>query len=145
MSDFKVCPDCAAERGDDGMRPLAEFYLVRAARYKNGVRISAFCKRHTKARNAAALKAAPEGSRLRESQRKAKREWAARNRERIKTNRARWRIANPTKVAAANDRWRRKHPEVRKKSQEAYRERKKKHEAPSSSCSGFFVCIVSRG
>ena len=122
MSDFKVCPDCAAEHG---MRPLAEFYLVRAARYKNGVRISAFCKRHTKARNAAALKAAPEGSKLRDTQRKAKREWAAKNRAKIKENRTRWRVANPKKVRAANDRWRKKHPDVRKASQEAYRERRK--------------------
>lgn len=125
MDGYKRCPDCAAEHGDDGMRPLDEFYSVRAKNYAGGVRISAYCKRHTKAKNAAALKAAPEGSKLRETQRKAKREWAAKNRAKIKANRTRWRIANPEKVRAANDRWRTKHPEVRRKSQEAYRERRK--------------------
>lgn len=121
----KRCPDCAAEFGDDGMRPIDEFYAVKAPRYAGGVRFSAFCKRHTRARNAKALKEAPEGSKLRETQRKVKREWAARNRAKIKENRTRWRLANPAKVAAAYDRWRRKHPEARKASQEASRARRK--------------------
>ena len=125
MDGYKRCPDCARENGNDGMRPLDEFFQVRAARYAGGVRVSAYCKRHTRIRKAATLRNAPEGSKLRESQRKAKREWAARNRVKIKENRTSWRIANPKKVAAANDRWRRKHPDVRKKSQDAYRERRK--------------------
>ena len=123
--EFKRCPDCAAEHGDDGMRPIDEFYAVKAKAYAGGLRFSAFCKRHTKARNARALKEAPEGSKLRETQRKVKREWAQRNRDKIKRNRTHWRRANPHKVAAAYDRWRRKHPDVRRRSQEASRARRK--------------------
>lgn len=83
----RYCPDCAAER------PISEFYRTKAARYAGGYRYSAYCKTHTKARTAAAAKAAPEGSLLRDSIRRANRESIKRhpeqNRARVAAHRAR--------------------------------------------------------
>ena len=76
----KHCPDCAAE-GLDGERPLEEFYRVKAERYAGGYRYGAYCKRHTKARTAAAAKNATEGSKLREASQRASRAWKQRNPE----------------------------------------------------------------
>ena len=89
----KVCPDCAAERGDNGERPLSAFYRMKAARYAGGERYSAYCKTHTKKRTAQAARNAPEGSKLREAIRRAGREAIKRhpeaNRARVAAHRAR--------------------------------------------------------
>jgi hypothetical protein len=84
-SDARFCPDC----GD--ARPLAEFYRVKAAKYAGGYRYGAYCKAHTKARTAAAQREAPEGSALRESMRRAKRDWIAAHPETNRRNVARHR------------------------------------------------------
>lgn len=87
----RICPDCAAERGDDGRRPLSEFYRFKASGYAGGYRYSPYCKTHTKKRNAQAARDAPEGSQRRETQRKVKREWAQRNPENARKNSATYR------------------------------------------------------
>lgn len=45
----KVCPDCITDpehHSEGGVRPIEEFWRVRAARYANGVRRVAYCKYH---------------------------------------------------------------------------------------------------
>jgi hypothetical protein len=81
----KYCPDCDAER------PLEQFYRVRSAAAVGGYRYGAYCKTHTKARNAATLKNAPEGSKLRETQRRVKRDWAQKHPENARQNSASYR------------------------------------------------------
>jgi hypothetical protein len=81
----KYCPDCDAER------PLEEFYRMKAKNYAGGYRYSAYCKTHTKARTAAAAKNAPEGSPLRETQQKVKRDWAQQHPENARRNSASYR------------------------------------------------------
>ena len=99
--DTKICPDCAAENGDDGRQPLSEFYRTRAARYAGGYRYSAYCKTHAKRRTAQAARDAPEGSKLRESQRKTKREWAQHHPENARTNSANYRARKQKAVEQA--------------------------------------------
>lgn len=77
----KVCPDCAAE-GLTDPQPSENFYHIKSPRNTGGYRLSAYCKRHTKARNAAAAKAAPPGSGIRESRKRARAAWRIRNPER---------------------------------------------------------------
>jgi hypothetical protein len=81
----KFCPDCNADR------PLSEFYRTKAARYAGGYRYSAYCKTHQKARVAEAAKNAPEGSKLRETQRRVKRDWAQQHPENAQRNSANYR------------------------------------------------------
>ena len=81
----RYCPDCGAER------PIGEFYRTRAKGYAGGYRYSAYCKTHMKARTAAAAKAAPEGSKLRETQRRVKREWAQEHPDNARRNSANYR------------------------------------------------------
>jgi hypothetical protein len=88
----RYCPDCDAER------PLEEFYRTKAARYAGGYRYSAYCKTHAKARTAAAAKNAPEGSKLRETQRRVKREWAQQHPENARQNSANYRARKKTQI-----------------------------------------------
>ena len=81
---MKVCPDCAAEGNPDPQPLDPNFYRQKAKGYAGGYRTSTYCRRHTKARNAAAAKAAPEGSGIRESRKRARAAWRTRNPERWK-------------------------------------------------------------
>lgn len=71
--------------------PIGEFYKIKAARYAGGYRY--VCKQLADAKNAAARREAPEGSRMRESIRRANRESIKRhpeaNRARVAAHRAR--------------------------------------------------------
>jgi hypothetical protein len=91
----RYCPDCGAER------PIAEFYRLKAARYAGGYRYSAYCKTHTKARTAAAAKAVPEGSLLRETQRRVKRDWAKQHSENARRNSANYRARKAQACSSA--------------------------------------------
>jgi hypothetical protein len=93
----KYCPDCDAER------PLEEFYRTKAERYAGGYRYSAYCKTHMKARTAAAAKNAPEGSKLRETQRRVKREWAQQHPENARRNSANYRERKKAQIDPADD------------------------------------------
>lgn len=49
----KVCPDCMtdpAHQSPGGERPIAEFRLVKAAGYSNGLRRAAYCRYHERER-----------------------------------------------------------------------------------------------
>jgi hypothetical protein len=89
----KFCPDCGEER------PLSSFYRVKAARYAGGYRYGAYCKTHEKERVRRARQQAPEGSKLRESIRRANREAIKRNPE---ANRARVAAHRKRKKAQAD-------------------------------------------
>jgi hypothetical protein len=65
------CKDCGHDR------PLSDFYRVKDKRAAGGYRYGPYCKAHTKVRNAEARRNAPEGSRLRESMRRASAKWDA--------------------------------------------------------------------
>lgn len=69
--------------------PLSAFYRIRDPASAGGYRYR--CKELTKKKNADTLKAAPEGSRLRTSQRKAKAKWAHEHPENARTNSANYR------------------------------------------------------
>lgn len=63
----RYCPDCGHDQS------LDNFYQTKAKRYKNGVRYSAYCKKHHTARTIASQPRNPE--RKREQQRKASRNY----------------------------------------------------------------------
>jgi hypothetical protein len=77
---------CEAHQTD---HPIGEFYRVKDASYAEGYRYR--CKQLTKERNAATAKAAPEGSKLRETQRRVKRDWAKQHPENARRNSANYR------------------------------------------------------
>jgi hypothetical protein len=81
----KFCKDCGHNR------PIADFYQIRDGRLDGAVRPSTYCREHTKVRNMAATRNAPEGSGLRESARRASRKYAAAHKEAIRERVARYR------------------------------------------------------
>lgn len=87
----KFCKDCGHDR------PLSDFYIVKDARAASGVRPSAYCKEHMIARSAAAKRNAPEGSKIRESGRRASRKYAADHKEATRERVARWRAQKKAK------------------------------------------------
>ena len=119
------CPDCAAEQGDAGLNPASEFYWVKAPRYKDGVRRSPHCKRHTKARQLAARNKSEPGSGTREAKRRADRADAARNRDKQRVHSATYRKRHPEKVAERYRNWVERNRDKRKATQDAYQQRKR--------------------
>ena len=121
---MKVCPDCALE-GNADPQPLANFYKTKAARYAGGYRYSAYCRRHTKARNAKAARDAPPGSGTHESRKRARATWRARNPERVKEQKRRWRERNKAARAKTYSAWAKANTARRKASQQAWYRRRK--------------------
>jgi len=120
---MKVCPDCAAE-GNADPQPLEHFYVLKSPKYKNGQRVSAYCRRHTKARNAEAAKNAPAGSGIRESRKRARKAWRERNPDKWKAIMRGVTGRRKLKNAKTYTAWVAAHPEQRQASQQAwYRQR----------------------
>lgn len=99
MSSGKVCSKCAVEK------PLADFYT-------SGKRISTACRRCHSAYVRAKQKEAgrPRHSRAGESRSDYYREWASKNRDKLRANFAKWYAANPGKGAEARAAWARRNP-----------------------------------
>lgn len=115
------CPDCAAEHGDDGMRPGSAFPWTKAARYRNGFRRGAYCKVHQSRRSSKArrkqLAEAPKDSPVWQAKRAADNVWNEKNR---KKRREQWRAASKT--------WRKRHPEAARSAVANYAERRRQNE-----------------
>lgn len=120
----KVCPDCAAE-GLTDPQSADDFYRIKAKGYKDGYRLSTYCKRHTKARNAKAARDAPPGSGIRESRERARAAWRTRNPEQWKAIRRSWARRHKTVTAKTYREWVKAHPERRRGSQQAWYRRRK--------------------
>lgn len=120
----KVCPDCAIE-GNPDPQPLANFYRTKAARYAGGYRISPYCRRHTKARNAKAAREAPPGSGIRASRERARAAWRTRNPERWKAIRRSWARRHAQATAKTYSAWVKANKTKRQASQQAWYRRRK--------------------
>lgn len=117
------CKDCAKE----GIGPLpgTEFNWVKAARYKNGVRRDAYCKRHQNIRKVAANKKArqdPEVNQRLLDYYKGRRE---KDQPKARLRQARWRKKHPELAASHYYDWLERNRAKRKESQDAYRERRR--------------------
>jgi len=120
----KVCPDCAKE-GSPDPQPADAFYHVKSPRNTGGYRLSAYCKRHTKARNAKSARDAPAGSGIRESRERARVAWRTRNPEQWKAIRRSWARRHAQATAKTYREWVKAHPERRRGSQQAWYRRRK--------------------
>lgn len=126
----KVCPDCAAE-GNPEPQAASAFYSTKAKQYAGGVRLSAYCRRHTKQRTAAAAKSAPPGSGIRQAQQRARQAWRHRNRDHVRAYLQAWRARNKPTVARYYQDWLKRHRATRAASQQAwYLRRKRPQKAP---------------
>lgn len=95
--DTKVCPDCGEPR------PLSAFYRIKAKGYAGGYRYGAYCKAHTKERNAEARKKALEqGGQYAETIRKTNRVWAQQHPENARQNSASYRTRKGGQASAAD-------------------------------------------
>ncbi len=125
----KVCPDCAAE-GNADPQPIDQFYVLKSPRYKNGQRVSAYCRRHTKARNAAAAKNAPPGSGTYESRKRARAAWRTRNPERWKAIMRGVMGRRKAKSAKTYSAWVKAHKAKRQESQQAWYTKRRTQRTP---------------
>lgn len=99
MIDTKYCPSC------EETKSLDEFYRVKAARYAGGYRYRAYCKACTKAKNKFDIKNAPEGSKLRETVRRVKREWKHSHRPQLAAYARDYRRLKPDKIKGIRQRY----------------------------------------
>ena len=120
----KVCPDCAQE-GDADPQPADAFYHVKSPRNATGYRLSAYCKRHTKASNARAAREAPAGSGIRASRERARAAWRTRNPDKWKAIRRSWARRHTQATAATYSEWVTANKARRKASQQAWYRRRK--------------------
>lgn len=125
----KVCPDCAAE-GLTDPQPADAFYHIKSPRNANGYRLLAYCKRHTKARNARAAREAPAGSGIRESRKRARAAWRTRNPERWKAIMRGVMGRRKAKSAKTYSAWVKAHPEQRAASQQAWYTKRRTQRTP---------------
>lgn len=122
LSTMYQCPDCARE--NQGPKPGAEFNWVRASG-KHGVRRLTYCRPHQSARNGRAQKL-----RMQTEEAKAKRRawnranWTRYREMYYRVNRNAYRKNRAARLAR-NAAWAAANPEQRKKTQDAYRERKR--------------------
>lgn len=121
---MKVCPDCALE-GNPDPQPLDQFYVLKSPKYKNGQRVSAYCRRHTKARNAAAAKNAPPGSGTYESRERARAAWRTRNPDRWRAIMRGVMGRRKARSAKTYSAWVKTHKTKRQESQQAWYKRRK--------------------
>ena len=122
---MKVCPDCAAEGNPDPQPIAPNFYRIKAKGYAGGYRTSTYCRRHTKARNAAAAKNAPPGSGIRESRERARAAWRTRNPDRWRAIMRGVMGRRKAKSARTYSDWVKAHPEQRAASKQAWYKRRK--------------------
>ena len=125
----KVCPDCAAE-GLTDPQSADDFYRIKAKGYKDGYRLSTYCKRHTKARNAKAARDAPPGSGIRESRERARAAWRTRNPERWKAIRRSWARRHTQATAKTYSNWVETNKVKRQASQQAWYTKRRKQRTP---------------
>lgn len=125
----KVCPDCAAE-GLTDPQPSENFYHIKSPRNTGGYRLSAYCKRHTKARNAKAARDAPPGSGIRESRERARAAWRTRNPERWKAIRRSWAMRHTQATAKTYSNWVETNKVKRQASQQAWYTKRRKQRTP---------------
>lgn len=127
------CPDCAAETGGDGLRPGTEFSWVAAKAYRGGVRRAAYCKRHQALRSSQSRKkrlaAEPKDGAVWAAKRAADQDYRERNLEERRAQEReaarRYRQRHPERARLSVATWAARHPETRKRSQVAYRERRR--------------------
>lgn len=120
----KVCPDCAAE-GNPDPQPADAFYHIKSPRNANGYRLSAYCKRHTKARNAKSARDAPPGSGIRQSRERARATWRTRNPDKWKAIRRSWARRHTQATAKTYSAWVKANKAKRRTSQQAWYRRRK--------------------
>ena len=120
----KVCPDCALE-GNPDPQPADAFYHVKSPRNTGGYRLSAYCKRHTKARNAKSARDAPAGSGIRASRERARAAWRTRNPERWKAIMRGVMRRRKATAAKTYSNWVKANKTKRKASQQAWYRRRK--------------------
>ena len=125
----KVCPDCAAE-GLTDPQPSENFYHIKSPRNTGGYRLSAYCKRHTKARNAKAARDAPAGSGIKQSRARARAAWRTRNPERWKAIRRSWARRHTQATAKTYSNWVETNKARRKASQQAWYTKRRKQRTP---------------
>ncbi len=106
-------------------QPADAFYHVKSPRNTGGYRLSAYCKRHTKARNARAAREAPAGSGIRASRERARAAWRTRNPERWKAIMRGVMRRRKATAAKTYSNWVKANKTKRKASQQAWYRRRK--------------------